>query len=458
MRKFALNFAGLLAMSLLTWDVSATAMFSRQTGMACSSCHFQHFPLLNGFGRAFKSSGFSMMGAQTKVESADLSIPATLNMSVLATVGYEKSDRAKAGALASSLEKNSGDGQYYVPGSGGELSLSFGGRVSENAGFLAELSSAEEGGTSGSAKMPMQLDLSAVFSSMQAGTRIGLIPFATDVLGVSYGFETLNTGANAVHLMSVVRGLNNAHSGAVSAQQYLGTNGAAKGLAFVVSHPNGFINISKYDGTGLTHGKSVALSSSYVRVAGFVPLMGWEAVAFGAQIWSGGSAMSDPAGLLPLVMADTKAYAFDAQLQGHVDDMPLGIYASYARAPVVAANPATGHVGNAFNTFMTQDGFGNPVWATGTKEKSAVNLAVELGLIPDVATFGVAVRRGINGNGLSDNAVFLSGTYQVAQNILLSLLLTNARGDYWYSDPVALNGTTDQIGKTSYTINLSSIF
>lgn len=452
MRRSIVGVAAVLA-GLLMQEASASAVFSRQTGMACASCHFQHFPLLNGFGRAFKSSGFTMMGVQGRVEGADLSIPNTLNLSVLATAGFEKSDRAKA---APALEKNSGDGLYYVPASGGELALFFGGRVGENAGFLGELSSGDAAGAHSSAKMPIQFDLSSIASFMQGGTRVGIVPFATDVQGASYGYEVLNTGANAVHAMSATRGFNRAHSGAVSAQQYLGTDGAAKGLAFVLSNPNGFVNVTKYDRTGIAAGKFAAMGSTYLRVAGIFPLEGWEALALGAQMWGGSSAVNDPAGLV-LVSAATQAYAADAQLQGHLDDMPLGIYASYARAPVVAANPAAGHVGNAYNTYYTVDGAGNPVVAAGSKEKSALNVSAELGIVPNVFALGVGARRGTSGNGLSDNAVFLTGTYQMLQNVIWSLSYTNASGEYWYSN-AAGTGTIDLIGKTTYSINLATVF
>lgn len=457
MRKVVLSLVGVMAALLLTQQATATAVFARQTGMACSSCHFQHFPLLNGFGRAFKSSGYSMVGAQARVEGADLSIPNTLNMSVLATAGYEKSDRAKAAALVATPEKNSGDGLFYVPASGGELSLFFGGRLSENAGFLGELSSGDASGAHSSVKMPLQFDMSSIFSSMQSGMRVAVVPFATDVQGASYSFETLNTGANAVHQMSPVRGFNGAHIGAVSAQQYIGTGGVAKGLSLVVSDPIGFFNVTRYDRTGIAGGAFATMGSTYLRAAGFIPLTGWEAMAVGVQMWSGSSAVSDPAGLVPLVMADTKAYAVDGQLQGYVGDMPLGIYASYAVAPVVSADPATGHLGNAYNTYYTQDALGNPVVVTGTHEKSALNISSELGIVPNVASFGVAVRMGKSGNGLVDNAVLLTGTYHVAQNILLSLAFTSASGSYWYSNDT-YTGTTDQIGKTTYTLNLSSVF
>ncbi len=117
---------------------SALPAFARQTGMACSACHFQHFPLLNAYGRAFKSGGYTMMGTtQGKVEGDRLSLPDTLNMAVLAGFGYEKTDQAAG--VPSSGTLNPGNGRFYVPGNGGELSLFLGGRVSDNAGFLAEL-------------------------------------------------------------------------------------------------------------------------------------------------------------------------------------------------------------------------------------------------------------------------------------------------------------------------------
>ena len=93
MKKVVLSLAGVLAAAAFAPEASALPVFARQTGMACSACHFQHFPLLNGFGRAFKSAGFTMMGAQGKVEGDRLSIPDTLNMNFLTSLGYVKTNQ-----------------------------------------------------------------------------------------------------------------------------------------------------------------------------------------------------------------------------------------------------------------------------------------------------------------------------------------------------------------------------
>lgn len=446
MRLFVIYLAGAMAAAGLSQEVSAVPLFSRQTGMACSSCHFQHFPLLNGFGRAFKSAGYTMMGGQAKVESDGLSIPNTLNMAVVTTTGYEKSNQATAATLVppTTPAKTTGDGVFYVPGSGGELALFFGGRVSDNAGFLGEWS-INNAATHSSAKMPVQINV-----AMPAGLRASLVPFATDAQGASYGFELLNTGANAIQKMSSASGFNGAHSGAISAQQYIGTNGAAKGLALVVSNSMGYINLTKFDQTGITGGAWASLSSTYLRVAGIFDLAGWDAAA-GVQMWSGSSAVANPPGGAPANTAKTKANAVDGQMQGHMGDIPVGFYVSYATAPAVAA--AGTNLGNTYNTYSNVAA----MQVNGTSTKSSLNVSAEVGVVPDKTTLGAAMRFGKSGDGKTDNAIMLTGTYKLAQNMLTSLSFTSASGSYWYSN-AAGKGTTDTIGNTTYTINLFTAF
>lgn len=431
MRLSGFLLAGVMAATALPVEVSATPLFARQTGMACSSCHFQHFPLLNGFGRAFKAAGFTMMGGQNKVEGADLSIPNTLNMAVVTTAGYERSNQvAGTGPV-----KTAGDGVFYVPNSGGELSLFFGGRVTENAGFLAEWNMGNAASNHSSAKLPIQYDTSSLFSFLPPGTRMGVVPFATDLEGASYGFEVLNTGANAVHQMVVAAGMNNAHSGAISAQQYIGTNGKAKGVAFVVSNPVGFVNFTKFDQTGIAGSAPVSMGSTYLRVAGIFEWSGWD-VAAGVQMWSGSSAVGVVGGP-PVSIAATKATALDGQMQGQMGGMPVGFYVSYAEAP--------------------KDVIGNTYNPAGTTTKSSLNISSEVGVAPEKATLGAAMRFGTNGNGENDNAIMLTGTYKMAQNMMLSLSYTSASGSYWFSNAFK-TGTTDTIGNSTYTLNLFTAF
>jgi hypothetical protein len=453
MKKIILLLSGLIAALTLATAASALPLFARQTGMACSACHFQHFPLLNGFGRAFKASGYTMIGAQAKVEGDGLSIPATLNMGVKATAGYEKTNQAPGVAGANTT----GDGAFYVPGNAGVLSLQFGGRVSSNAGFLGEI--ARGGAVAGtavrgaysSAKLPLLFDVQLPDYKWTEGSRLGLVPFSTDVNGASYGFELLNTGANAVQLMSDTPGLNGAHSAALSAQQYLGTAGAATGIAFVASNPLGFINLTKYDQTGISQGGLAVLGSTYLRVAALFDLGGWDGGA-GFQNWSGSSLNPTGATVPPVAaMVSTKASAIDGQMQGYIGNLPVGFYASYAWAPAGGANaynidPAAAVPGSAV------------VAANGTSTRSSLNLSVEVGVIPDKATLGAAFRSGRSGvavgtaSNASDNAIMLTGTYKLAQNVLASFTLTSASGQYWDA------AHQDALGSGTTTLNLTTLF
>ena len=67
----------------------AVPAFARQTGMPCMSCHFQNFPALNSFGRNFRAKGYTMQGLQTMIEGEDLSLPSTLNASVITKIRYQ---------------------------------------------------------------------------------------------------------------------------------------------------------------------------------------------------------------------------------------------------------------------------------------------------------------------------------------------------------------------------------
>ncbi|OIR16773.1 hypothetical protein GALL_25920 [mine drainage metagenome] len=434
MKKVVLTLAGVMAAAAFAPEASALPVFARQTGMACSACHFQHFPLLNSFGRAFKSAGFTMMGAQAKVEGDRLSIPAELNMAMLTSLGYVKDNSTPD---ATGATKNAGNGAFYLPGVAGEASLFVGGRVSDFAGFLSEITLAP-GAAIDSAKLP-------ILPEVADGIRAGLVPFATNGQGASYGFEYLNTGANAIHSITNTVGnpLGAAPGGsefinAVSAQQYIGTATAADGIALVVNSDHGFINLTKYDMTGIAAGQGAGVTSTYARVAAVFDLAGWDS-AIGVQNWSG-SSLNDGGGVAAAaIMQSTKATAIDGQMQGDLGGMPTGFYFSYATAPVVTNGAA-----NIFNA--------------GTMTKSSFNIDAEIGVIPEVATVGAAIRRanaGIanaSGGNASDNAIYLTATYKIQQNMLARLSYVTQSGDVWTA---AATGAT---GSKTTAINLYTLF
>ena len=430
MKKVALTLASVLVATAFAPEASAIPAFARQTGMACQSCHFQHFPQLNAFGRAFKSSGFTMMGAQAKVEGEHLSIPSTLNMSMLVTTGYETVSNSSTVAVAPGTAGTT-NGKFFVPNGGGELSLFVAGRISENIGFLTELA-----GTIGTApfKLPM-------FWDAGNNVKVGLVVVSNNA--PAWSFETLNTGAVSTHRMMGNAGPNKEHINATGAAQYLGTGGAkGHGVSFVANGDMGFVNIGKYDLTGVAGASSNtnAMSTTYARAAYTFNAGGWDS-AVGIQSFSGQAG----APVLVAVATDSKATIIDGQMQGEAGGMPLGIYASYGTAPM-STN------GNVYNPLSA-------LGITGGDSRRSFNIAGELGVIPHKATLQLAFRSGrdgsgtikaVTGQGDRDNAVMIGGTYELAQNVGLYLTHTAQSGSAW-NTPLA---GVEPLGKnvTSFTL------
>lgn len=425
MKKIVLSIAAVMAAAAFAPEASAVPVFARQTGMACSACHFQHFPLLNGFGRAFKAAGFTMMGAQAKVEGEHLDIPANLNFGVLTTTVYQQQSSATGGAV------NGGVPRWLVPGTGGELSLFLGGRIAEFAGFLSEVGLgyggvATQGAGAGAAKLALLFPV--------GDARVGMVIHSSNGQGVAYSYETLNTGAVNTHKLAAQNGPANQHVRVYSASQYFNTATAATGISAVANNSMGFIVLGKYETAG---NKAVTgangLPLTYIRAAATIDLAGFDA-GFGIQNFSGTSATTG---------SNTKLTVIDGQLQGEVAGLPAGLYASYGRAPTAALNalaPAAA-AGVTFNA--------------GPNSASSFNIGGEIGIIPHISTLQLALRSAKTGAVANnkDNAIMLGATYELAQNIELSLTHTTQSGSAWN----AVAGVTP-VGKSATTLMMEALF
>jgi hypothetical protein len=429
--------AGLALLSAALWAPQANAIpaFARQVGMACSACHYQHFPVLNSFGRAFKEGGYTMIGAQEKVEDTTapgVSIPAVLNAAFVGYVGYGKTNGPATTDFATTGTKSSNDGALGIPQ---QVSLFFAGRVGEHMGFESEVNiTPGSGGTIPDAttglirfKVPFVYDVGNV--------KAGIVPFSTG-LGPADSFEVLNTGAVAVHAFNQV------DMAAVSAQQYIGTATAANGIAFIASNDNFFANFAKW-GASQGAGSSGGPSSNYLRGAwttGLIGLIPGFDSAIGFQVWNGTSGLDStgsatPVGVLGSPWVETKASAVDAQMMGDVGGLPLLVVASYAKAPA-----STTINSNLFNSNQF--------------DRSSFNIGAELGVIPNVATLQLAMRQAksgvanASGSNSSDNAIMFGATYNLALNVRLELTYSKYSGDMYDAASAAAQGagyTGDQM-------------
>ncbi len=402
MKKIVLSLAGVMAAVAFAPEASAVPVFARQTGMACTACHFQHFPAINGFGRAFKAAGFTMMGAQEKVEGEHLSIPATLNMAILATAGID---------AAQGVQSN-----LFVPNGGGELQIFFGGKVNDFSGWLSELGTGATGSASGKLHI-----MPEVAPGIHAGVSIFNIG-----QGAGGVMEMLNTGATSIHRLmgktgagTVTNGGGKIHNEAASARQYIAPEGGGTGAAINVVADNFAVTVAREaQATAISAPGSVgALNSQYIRAVFMTDIAGFDS-GFGIQHFSGNS--NAQTGLI-----GQKAYILDAQMQGQVGEMPLGVYASYGNASA----DLTGN--NKYNLL-------------GTQAKTSFNIAGELGIVPGVATVQLALRQGNTGAAINggDNAIMIGATYELSMNMELGLHYTKNSGSAWTAVPTGNSATT----------------
>ncbi len=394
MRAIAGIFAVTLGLLSIVPQAEAVPAFARQMGVACNTCHFQHFPLLNAFGRAFKASGFTMTGTPL-IESDHFSLPANLNAAIFTNIRYQKTYAASAAGDPG----NSNSGELIIPG---ETSLFVGGRVSPHVGALVEGDvggAGLDGGFLASIKVP-------VFYPVTNTINAGVVPFSAG-LGPAYAFEVLNTGAVGNHLISLVTPT------AISALQYVQvgadsqTDGSSEGIAAVAASSDFFVNIAKWSPNHEplhAFGANAAPSSDYIRAA-FTPQIGKWDVGVGFQ-WFGGR--SDMVTSTLPQRYKTSAWAIDAQAQGHLTpEMPLGVYFGYSQAPGSGSTP------NLYNA--------------GTNTKRSASIAAELGAFDSGrGTVQVAYRWGETGNAQygTDNAASFGLTYLPWNNVQLALMQT----------------------------------
>jgi len=151
-------------------EAGAVPAFARQTGMACNACHFQHYPAINAFGRAFKQGGFTLKGAQSMVEGEALSIPVALNASLVTKVRYQKTNG----------DSSSTDfGELQFPD---EAVLLIGGRAGEHVGFLLEFATFGEADTT-TGEFSLFGSYKTHFNWKANDFNVGTVLFSTDAGG-----------------------------------------------------------------------------------------------------------------------------------------------------------------------------------------------------------------------------------------------------------------------------------
>ncbi|MDP2762366.1 MAG: porin [Sideroxyarcus sp.] len=373
MKKVALSLASVLVAATFAPEASAVPSFARQTGMACSACHMQHFPSLNGFGRAFKADGFTMMGAQEKIEGEHLSIPAVLNTSILLKAQYRITN-----GDATTVATN--DGAWKVPD---EFGLFFGGRLADTEHLKVGTLIEHDMSTIVGFRIPMVTDI--------GGLKLSVIPFLTDALGPFYGYTESSTGLNRA-----VRW--NEHHADISAHRYVGmATGSASGLTFMAKADLGYVALTRWTPNFPLSSQSMSLNLVHAAVT--TDIAGFDTVLT-AEYISGTEKVADYTTVYFTDGAEYKAGGFTAQANGEMAGMESTFYATYAKGGAGAYS-----------------------------SKQAFTVGGDVTVIPHALHLGAAYRNGKDGADVSDNAISLMATYDLAQNLALQATYSMYSGD-----------------------------
>ena len=393
MKKIVLSLAGVLAATAFAPEAAAIPAYARQVGMACTACHAQHFPVLNTFGRAFKAGGYTMMGAQGKVEGDHISLPDTLNMSMIVKLRYQDdntaSNDAAVGQRATTQVIGEGQFQFFD-----ELAFLIGGRIADNVGLFFEGQLLEAVPLAAIVRMPFVFDV--------GGAKLSVVPFAADGGSVMVGYELGSGGVLRANRWSE-------HRDYTSAVQYNRNTESASGFAFVAQNDMGYVGFTKWapfynfkNGGGKA---SSALTSNYVRIAATPTVADW-AMQIGAGKMTGSG--WDGAGELA-----TEQTFFDFQAQGEVGGKELAVYAQHSKAPMTLLAG-----GSAYNKNNITD-------------KKAWTLGVDYSVIPHALSIGAAYRNADNGAAATangDDAWTVQAVYDLYQNVALHAVHSKSSG------------------------------
>lgn len=395
-----------LAILIPAKQASAVPAFARQMNAECSTCHFQHFPKLNAFGRSFKASGFSMTSREM-LEGDKLAIAPNLNATFFMRSRYVD-------------ETGTTRDQWQVPD---EAAILVGGRLAEGAGGLVEW-----GGPLLGAKISL--------TNNYAGIDAGMTLFATDALGAGYGFELMNTGA-----VRNMRPSERSSKPLIGNNSNLETAGAATGVAFHAATGNWFVAATLFapdsGEAGLTEMDAGMHLSNYLRAA-YMQSFGAMEMGIGMGIHSGKTTattttqdvddlnndidiFSNTPGVYDI---HTNAMFVDLQLQGTVAERKLGVYFMYAQGE---ENKADGTVRS---------------WAgvSAGEVPVGMGLDIEFSLTPSVALLASYGNHNNGDAAKSESTTSGLGFYwHIAQNITVQPMYEMISGE----QSAALSGKTE---------------
>jgi len=388
------------SMALAPTTAEAIPAFARQTGAACLSCHFQTFPAINSFGRAFKMGSFTDVGDQALVEDDSLSIPSVLNAAFVLRANYTNTNTT---GVAST-------GTWQLPQ---DAVLMLAGRVGTNSGAFIEF----DGGA----------------ANWQFLNSFDVGDFKVGVSGHNTSFA-----GSAIMEVSNVFGQHGGKLGGkgISAIEAAGFSAQTTGIGSWVGNDLGIIQFSLLaPGAATTGATNVGTTlGKLVRVIATLDVGGWDTlIGFGNVSGSAGKGGGVAATAVRVPM---NLQFVDFQMQGDVGDASVGIYADWAHAKGKTTAALNAGVNNGRGQ-ATGTGNFYGVAADGTANTSGNKwdgFSVRADVKPMehvIVGIGYGYEKFTNGvTTLADDTVktlHLAATYEVYQNFELNLVYDSAK-------------------------------
>jgi len=311
MKKIILSAASLAVAAVASVSVAPTTSeaipaFARQTGSACLACHFQSFPTLNAYGRSFKMGGLTD-SSRDLVEDEGLSIPATLNWTVMVRPRFQTVD---TGTKANAFEF--ADPVFMIAG-----------RAGEHTGVFVEYGA---GGIYANAQMINSYDM----GDLKVGASVFSAGFGSDA-----GMQVMSVWGQHGGLLGgkslTINGAMDGFSNGVTA--WAGNETWVAQLAMVNA-------VDSAEAAPQTNFRfAPVLRGNYFLEAGDFEI-GLGAIVATGSAGAGGT-------------TDQKRTGIDVQAMGEVADMQVGVFADWATAPAGTAtasniyNPNIGGVAPA---------------------------------------------------------------------------------------------------------------
>jgi len=368
------------AVSIAPTTSEAIPAFARQTGAACLSCHFQTFPAVNSFGRAFKMGAFTDVGEQALIEDDNLSLPSVLNSTFVLRAQYSNQ----------SVTNGASTTNWNIPA---DTVLLMAGRVGSNTGAFIEFN-----GAAANWQMMNSFD----FDSFKGGVNIqntGFGPTAAIEISNVYGQHGGKLNGKALSAVNSIVG----GAFSIGGGQTTSVAGWIGNESFLVQAAG----VAMVDATTVSNASFVPmLTGHYIMDMGAAELMIGGGILAGEQRAAG--ALASGSGV--------DAKWIDFQVQGEMGDMSYGVYGDWATSKAKSTNALVA------SNFLA---------GGGNQDLDGYSLRIELEPVHQLMVgFGVGQVK-LTNNGLPGESKVTSTqiavTYEVYQNMEINTFFKSDR-------------------------------